>query len=183
MNRKRYDVKIMKKPLQKKNKQPKTKKDKIKGKKLVIIIVFLIIIIVACAQLLYSYVIPRVTLDLKTTYHEATGGGGTGGLININSKIINSGTVAIDDLIITVSLFNSTKTLLANETYVDSRILPDGNHELKLVANGNCYETFYIRIELQFFAAKTEYYEQYVYTTHEDTMNIGFEDSIFDWGF
>ena len=54
-------------------------KEVVKGKKLVIITVVIVIIIFLSAQILYYYAIPRVTLDLKNVYHEATGGGGNGG--------------------------------------------------------------------------------------------------------
>ena len=68
----------------------------IKGKKAVIITFIVILIIFISAQLLYLYVIPRASIELKTVYHEATGGGGTGGLINVNSKFINSGNVEVE---------------------------------------------------------------------------------------
>ena len=38
-------------------------------------------------------------------------------------------------------------------------------------------------VEITFSTAKKEYSKKYLYETHEDAMNIGFEDSIFDWVF
>lgn len=165
------------------SRKPINEKPKIKGKKFVIILVILIIIIIIFAQLLYTYVIPRVTIDLKTVYHEATGGAGTGGLVNVNTKLINSGTVEVTDLIIIVSVFDSTKTLLTNETYNQQTVSPGTDYELKLVTNGNCYEAFYIEIAIRFETTNNEYNEKFTYKTYEDAMNIGFEDNIFDWGF
>jgi hypothetical protein len=155
----------------------------VKGKRPIVILVILIIIIIFLSQILYSFVIPRVTLDLKTIYHEATSGGGTGGLINVNTKATNSGTVEVRDFQISVDVLNSTRDLLVNDTYEKNILLPGQSYELKVATNGNCLETFYIIVEVQFKTSNDEYYEKFMYKTHEDAMNIGFEDTIFDWGF
>jgi len=70
-----------------------------------------------------------------------------------------------------------------NDTYEKGILSPGQSYELKVVTNGNCYETFYIIVEVQFKTSNDKYYEKFMYKTHEDAMNIGFEDSIFDWGF
>jgi hypothetical protein len=156
-------------------------KEVVKGKKQVIIIIITIIMVILISQLLYSYVIPRVTLDLKTVYHEATGGGGTGGLVNVNSKIINSGTVEAKDLKIFIQVLDFNEEILINETFTEDTFSPGQAHEVKLVTNGNCYTDFFIILEVQFYTSGNEYYEKFRYKTHEDAMNIGFEDSIFSW--
>ena len=153
-----------------------------KGKKVVIVAVVLILVIFISGQLLYLYIIPRVTIDFKTVYHEATGGGGTGGLINVNTKFINSGTIEVDDFRMTVSVLDATQKLLTNGTYNQGIVYPGDSYELKLTTNGNSYEKFYIILEIEFGTEKNEYTKKYVYETHEVAMNIGFEDSIFDWG-
>jgi hypothetical protein len=84
---------------------------------------------------------------------------------------------------IVVNIFNSTKELLVNETYTDTTFSPGQDYEMKLKANGNCFEPFYIQLEIEFDTKNNQYYEKYNYETHEDAMNIGFEDSISDWGF
>ena len=111
-----------------------------------------------------------------------TGGGGTGGLINVNSKIENSGTVEARDFQISVSVYNSTRKLLTNSTFTQDILSPGQSHEVKLSTQGNCYENFYITVEIQFQTSDNDYYEKYNYETHEDAMNIGFEDSIYNWG-
>ena len=156
---------------------------KVKGKKLVIILVIVILLILIFGQLLYYFVLPRVSIDLKTVYHEAMGGGGTGGLININSKFINSGTVDVENLKITVTILDSTNKLLTNETHEQGIVNPNDNHEVKLKTNGNTFEKFYIIVEIEFNTEKNEYSKKYLYETHEDAMNIGFEDNISDWIF
>ena len=157
-------------------------RNRVKGKRLIILSIFIILILFLSSQLLYFYVIPRTTLDLRTNYHEALGGGGTGGLINVNSKFINSGTVDIENFNITVTVLNNTKILLVEETYDQALVKPGDNYELKLATNGNCFETFYIIVELNFETQKNEYSRKYLYETYEEAMNIGFEDSIFNWG-
>ena len=157
-------------------------KEKIKGKKFVVLFVVTILLSLLISQILYLYVIPRVTLDVRTVYHEATGGGGTGGLINVNSKIINSGTVEARGVEISVKLLNSNKSVLVNKSYYQNILSPGESHELKLITNGNCYEDYYIIVEIQFETSNSEFIEKYNYKTHEDVMNIGFEDSIFQWG-
>jgi hypothetical protein len=158
------------------------KHEKAKGKKVVIVAVVLILVIFISGQLLYLYVIPRVTMDFKTVYHEATGGGGTGGLINVNTKFINSGTVQVDDFQMTVSVLDAARELLTNGTYEQGIVYPGDSYELKLTTNGNSFEKFYITLEIVFDTEKNEYTKKYLYETHEVAMNIGFEDSIFDWG-
>jgi hypothetical protein len=138
-------------------------KPKVKGKKFIIISIIIILIIFISAQLLYLYVIPRVTIDLKTNYHEATGGGGTGGLINVNSKFINSGTVDVENFIITVTVLNKTKDILVKKTYEQDIVEPKDNYELKLVTNGNSYETFYVIVELEFETDDNDYSKKYLY--------------------
>jgi len=168
---------------EKKLRKAEAKKNQVKGKKAVIVSVILIITIFVIAQILYIYVIPRVTIDLKTNYHEATGGGGTGGQINVNTLFINSGTIEITNLKIIVAVFNATMALLTKETYENDLVSPGNSHQLKLFTSGNCFETFYIDLEVEFETSNNEYYEKFNYKTHEDAMNIGFEDNIFDWGF
>ena len=173
------------KKIEPKKYQPLKAKDEkvhVKGKRAVITLVIMIILIIILAQVLYYYVIPRVTIDARTVYHEATGGGGTGGLINVNSKIENSGTVEARDFQVSVSVYNSTRKLLTNSTYTKSILSPGQSHEVKLSAQGNCYEDFYIIVEIQIQTSGDDYYEKYNYKTYEDAMNIGFEDSIFSWG-
>jgi hypothetical protein len=158
-------------------------KPKVKGKKLIIVTIFIILIILISAQLLYWYVIPRLTIDFKTTYHEATGGGGTGGIINVNTKFINSGTVEVEDLTLKITLLNTTQTILIDKTYEQGIVSPGDQYELKVVTNGNTFETFYIIVEAKFSTGNNDYNKKYLYETHEDAMNIGFEDSVFEWDF
>jgi hypothetical protein len=157
-------------------------KGKVRGKKGVFVVVITIILVFIIAQVLYYYVIPRVNIDLKTVYHEATGGGGTGGLINVNTKVVNSGTVEARDFQMTLSVYNSTEVLLINKTYSNDILSPGKEYELKVVTNGNSYEDFYITLEVEFTTSDNDYFERYNYKTYEDPMNIDFEDSIFKWG-
>ena len=155
----------------------------VKGKKGVIFAVILIIIIIVLGQVLYLYVIPRLTIDFKTVYHEATGGGGTGGLFNVNTKFKNSGTLEVNNFVLSLKIFNSTKAVLKSEVYESDFISAGESKQIKIISNGNCFETYYIEIEVEFFVDNEDYYEKFNYKTYEDAMNIGFEDSIFDWGF
>ena len=72
---------------------------------------------------------------------------------------------------------------MVNETYDQEILLPGDSNELKINTRGNSYEQFFIIVEISFYTAKKEYSKKYLYETHEDAMNIGFEDSIFDWVF
>jgi len=163
--------------------EPNPDHKRIKDKKAVIILVIVIILILIISQILYYFVLPRVTVDLRTVYHEATGGGGTGGLININSEITNSGTVDINSLEITIIVLNSTDVMMINENYYHGLLTPGESHEIKLVTNGNCYEDYYITVDIHFETTNQEFSEKFNYRTHEDAMNIGFHDSIFKWEF
>jgi hypothetical protein len=155
----------------------------VKGKKPIFASVIIILIVFFTSQTLYLYIIPRVTVELDTVYHEAIGGGGTGGAINVNSKFENSGTVEIQNFILTVSLLNSSKGRLVDDTYSMDLVEPGDSHELKLFTYGNSFEKFFIIVEIEFETNDREFNKKYLYETHEPTMNIGFEEEIFEWGF
>ena len=156
---------------------------KVKGRRAVVSFLVILLLILAIGFVSYTYIIPRVTIDLKTVYHEATAGGGTGGLINLNTKISNTGTVDANDCQVNISIYNSSEELLTAKSFEYSTLSPGEEHELKLISSGNCLETFHFILEVEFEANGNEYYERYNYKTHEDAMNIGFEDQIFEWGF
>ena len=46
----------------------------------------------------YQWIIPRTDLEVRTVYHEAPGGGGTGGTVNINVLLTNLGNREIGSL-------------------------------------------------------------------------------------
>ena len=155
----------------------------VKGKKPIIIGILLIVIIIVVANVLYFFVIPRVNLEVITLYNEGIGGGGTGGMININTKLKNSGTVSIEDLEITITIINETNFQRGELESSGLTLSPSEDEELKLNFIGNHYLTYYIFIDLVFYANGDEYTKSYSYKTYEDPMNIKFEDDISDWGF
>jgi flagellar basal body-associated protein FliL len=165
--------------------KPKTDdtKPKVRGKKAIIVGVIVIAIIILLANVLYLFVLPRVNLEIITVYNEGVGGGGTGGMININTKLKNIGTVKIDDLTITVTVFNSTDHQMDKLVSPDNQISPSNDREIKINFIGNHYETYYIEVELSFYSNQKNYDDDYSYKTYEDSMNIKFEDEIFEWGF
>ncbi len=167
-----------------KSKPSETKpKAKVRGKKAIIVGVVVIVIIILLANALYFFVLPRVNLEIITVYNEGIGGGGTGGMININTKLENIGTLKLDDLTITITVLNSTKYQMDRLVTSNIQISPSNDKEIKLNFIGNHYETYYIELELSFYSNQDDYKKSYSYVTHEDPMNIKYEDEIFEWGF
>lgn len=104
-------------------------------------------------------------------------------MININTKLENIGTLKLDDLTITITVLNSTKYQMDKLVTSDIQISPSNDREVKLNFIGNHYETYYIELELDFYSNHKDYKKSYSYVTHEDPMNIKYEDEIFEWGF
>jgi hypothetical protein len=155
----------------------------VKGKKPVIIGVIVIVVIILVANALYMFIIPRVNLEIVTLYNEGIGGGGTGGMININTKLKNSGTVSIEDIEITITVMNETNVQRGDLESTGITLDPSEDQELKLNFIGNHYLTYFIFVDIIFYASGDEYTKSYSYKTYEDPMNIKFEDDISDWGF
>ena len=155
----------------------------VKGKKPIILGVIIIVIIILIANALYIFILPRVDLKIVTLYNEGIGGGGTGGMININTKLKNSGTVSITDIDITITVFNVTNVQRGELESTGNTLSPAEDHEFKLNFIGNHYLTYYIFIDISFYASGEEYTKSYSYKTYEDPMNIKFEDEVSDWGF
>ena len=154
----------------------------VKGKKPVIIGVIVIVVIILVANALYMFIIPRVNLEIITLYNEGIGGGGTGGMININTKLKNSGTVSIEDIDITIIVMNETNVQRDELESTGITLSPSEDHELKLNFIGNHYLTYFIFVDVTFYASGDEYTKSYSYKTYEDPMNIKFEDDVSDWG-
>ena len=124
-----------------------------------------------------------MNLEIITVYNEGIGGGGTGGLININTKLKNVGTVSIDELVITITTLNSSNYQMHRLISPDNYLSPSEDHEVRQNFIGNHYETYYIQINIAFYSNGKNYNKTLSHKTYEDPMNIKFEDEIFDWGF
>jgi len=131
---------------------------------------------------LYSFIIPRVGAELTVVYHEASGGGGTGGVININIKVENTGNLPLDDIEVRFIVQNDTGSPQANASDTHYQIAPGGEEEFKNFFFGSQYEDYTIIIDISFDAGDIRYSETYTYETWEPDMTIQFTEKISDWG-
>ena len=152
----------------------------VKGKKQVILGLMLVGLVILAGAGLYYYIIPRVEVELITVYHEGAGGASSGGFINVNTKVQNTGTKTLEDVNVTLKItkYNSEKTEAKTEvTYYN--IGRGENREPKLDFMGDHYEPYTITLKIQFTASGNNYEKEFTYEVEKDSaMNLIFEDSI-----
>ena len=56
----------------------------------------------------------------------------------------------LENFVLTLSVLNFTKAMLASDTYSQDLVKPGDEHELKLITYGNSFETFIIIDEMDF---------------------------------
>ena len=127
---------------------------------------------------LFIYIIPRTDLSVRTVYHETPGGGGTGGVINVNVLLKNSGNTDIEDLSIDVKVLNSTGRYMSGQIGRDVAISPGRCAELKINFVGSQYDTYAISIHLRFESRSGTTIANLDHVTREDEMNLVFIDEL-----
>ncbi|MFW3146285.1 MAG: hypothetical protein ACMUIE_05690 [Thermoplasmatota archaeon] len=139
---------------------------------------FVVLIVILVVFSMYQWVIPRTDLEVRTVYHEAPGGGGTGGGININILMTNKGNRDIEELTCFARVRDQEGEVVAfrevESLFMESR----ENVELKLHFVGSQYETYRISLDLDFSSVGRQYSRDLTYTTVEDTMNLVFVEKV-----
>ena len=119
---------------------------------------------------------------MRLFYHEAPGGGGTGGVINVNVLVTNEGTVNLEDFQLLLEVEDPDGNLMARENYTTS-ITPGEEKQPRLVFRGDQHLTYFIRLEVSFTAAGEDYRKTYSYNTHGEAMNQEWVEGIEAWAF
>ncbi len=76
----------------------------IRGKRPILRTLMALAVILVVGLSLYTYVIPRTDLTIRTIYHEAPGGGGTSGVMNLNVLLSNTGTLELENFTLTIEV-------------------------------------------------------------------------------
>jgi len=135
----------------------------------------LIVLVVVLIPLLYFVVIPRTDLTLKVYYNESMLN-----QINVDSELRNGGTVAVDGLVLEISVVNSTDQQVGGQNYTVTSIGPFSPPE-KLQAisfRGDQYEGYTIIIDLTFRAGGRSFSEHWSHETKEPWMNQDFTETV-----
>jgi hypothetical protein len=126
----------------------------------------------------YQWIIPRTNLEVRTVYHESPGGGGTGGVINLNVLLTNWGNREISDLDCLVIVRNDQGDEVARNE-IESMVLNRGeNAEIKLTFIGSQYVGYVIFIDIEFLSSGDRHGREIDHDTIEEQMNLVFVDNI-----
>ena len=141
-------------------------------------VVVLAILIVAGLQ---AFIIPRTELEVRTVYHESSGGG-TAPLIDFNVRFTNEGTRDINSLIVNVEIYNSTGHRVAtrNLDYTGNTLLKGERIDLDIPFYGSQLEDYKIRIGVAFQGHRGYVETTLEHITHEPEMNQEFVDLVKD---
>ena len=137
-----------------------------------------VLIIVLISFGTYQWIIPRTDLEVRTVYHEAPGGGGTGGTININVLLSNLGNREISSLESTVSVMLKTGGKVSNHETGPDTLASGDNIEVKITYIGSQYDTYLIEIQLRFDCSGDTHTTTLNYETKEDVMNLVFVKNL-----
>jgi hypothetical protein len=137
-----------------------------------------IVLVLLIGAGVYLYVIPRSGLSVRTIYHETPGGGGTGGVINVNIVMENTGNQGVDGLSFEIGIKNSTGAYMTGRSGQDLSIPPGKNAEIKLNFVGSQYDTYEIKIHIRFDSGGDTTISDLLHRTVEDEMNLVFEDDL-----
>ena len=96
----------------------------------------------------YQWIIPRTNLEVRTLYHEAPGGGGTGGTININVLLTNLGNRNVNSLECDVTLSIMDVGVVTRHSMEPDTLVKDENIEIKITYTGSHYDTYLIALEV-----------------------------------
>lgn len=136
----------------------------------------LLVIILSFAT--YQWIIPRTDLEVRTVYHEAPGGGGTGGTININVLFTNLGNREVRSLECDVSISILDEGVVTRHSSGPDTLSSDENIEIKITHTGSHYVTYVIDLEVSFECSGDSHSRTMSYQTVEDTMNIVFVENL-----
>jgi len=127
---------------------------------------------------MYQWVIPRTDLEVRTVYHEAPGGGGTGGTIHFNVLLSNLGNREIGSLDCSVLVQLKGGGKVASHETGPEALVPGDNMEIKITYIGSQYETYLIKIDVRFDCLGDTHTQTLDYETKEDLMNMVFVENM-----
>ncbi len=148
------------------------------GRNRVIVVTLIVVLLLGMVSVSYNFIIPRTEVEMRTVYHERPGGGGTGGGINVNFFIDNQGTAEINQVKVTLKVFNETMQLMASTNRTYSSVAMKGYREVALAFIGNHYEDYTIQVSCSFRSFGEAYARTYEYRTVEEQMNLHYIEEV-----
>ncbi|MGA1792961.1 MAG: hypothetical protein ACMUHM_03330 [Thermoplasmatota archaeon] len=127
---------------------------------------------------MYQWVVPRTDLEIRTVYHEAPGGGGTGGTIHFNVLLSNMGNREISSLECSVLVQLKGGGKVASHDMEPEMLAPGDNMEIKITYIGSQYDTYIIDIDVRFDCSGDTHTGSLDYETKEDLMNMVFVENM-----
>ncbi|MGA1865864.1 MAG: hypothetical protein ACMUFK_00185 [Thermoplasmatota archaeon] len=127
---------------------------------------------------MYQWVIPRTDLEVRTVYHEALGGGGTGGTVNVNILLSNLGNRNVRSLECSVSVSLKDGGSVGRHDSGPSNLAAGENIEIRITSIGSHYETYLIDLDVRFECSGNTHLRSLSYETREDTMTLVFVENL-----
>jgi hypothetical protein len=137
-----------------------------------------VIVLVIISIISYQFIVPRTSLEVRTVYHESPGGGGTGGIINVNVLLSNRGNRDLTDIACTVLVRDGSGSVLSRDGLEGTSLRSRDNTELRLSFVGNHYSTYTITLTIELVSMGDTLAREIVHTTREDSMNLVFVDRL-----
>jgi hypothetical protein len=133
------------------------------------VVVALLVVLV-----LYYLVVPRASADVVIRYNEGLLGG-----INVDARIENHGTRAIEAATITITVQNSTDSPVGGPARFDGRVGAHSKASMDAISfKGDQWETYHIFVSWDFDCAGKHYSGSDYFSTGGDEMNVWFTKKI-----
>jgi len=142
--------------------------------KFIYLVPFAVLAVILVTAGTVIYVVPRTDLRVRIVYHETPGGGGTGGIMNINVVLDNRGNRDISGLDCGVSVTRDGRPVSA-DSVADVSLPPGDIAEVRLVIIGSQYYTYSIISHIRFECRGQTYMADLSCVTVEDEMNQVFD--------
>ena len=137
-----------------------------------------VLLIILLSFATFQWIIPRTDLEVRTVYHEAPGGGGTGGTVNINVLFTNLGNREVRSLECDVMISIEGFGVVERHSLGPENLESDENIEIKITYIGSHYDTYLVDLDISFECSGNSHSDQMSYRTVEDTMNLVFVENL-----
>lgn len=137
-----------------------------------------IVVIALSAMVSYKFAIPRTDMEVRTVYHEMPGGGGTGGVINVNVLLDNRGNRMVSSVSCFLEVRDLDDGLIVARSISGISLGPGKVAELSSSFIGSQYEDYRISIHVRFESIGGTRIRDMDYFTVEDHMNLVFIERI-----
>jgi len=137
-----------------------------------------LLVVLLVSLSLYLWIIPRTELEVRTVYHESPGGGGTGGVMNVNVLLTNMGNREVSSLTCNVVVMSDGSTVHGRSEGGSISLSRMEVAEISMHFTGSQYEEYTITVSLSFNCCGNTEVEDLEFTTSEDEMNLVFVEKV-----